>query len=96
MQWARAGEFFFASDTGYRIAVSRRPSGYVYAAFAPEIPYDQFRLMLREHYPRGVTVPQQREPLGYFSTAEDARRACQSHADRQPRPPSPTGTDGAA
>lgn len=96
MQWARGGEFFFASDMGYRIAVSRRSPGYVYAAFAPEIPYDQFRLMLREHYPRGVTVPQQREPLGCFSTAEDARRACQSHADRQPLPPSPHRGNGAA
>jgi hypothetical protein len=91
MQWERIGPFAFAAD-GYRIAVTQHGDALLYSAFAPEIPNERFKLMLRPQYARGEPVPQQREPLGVFSTDDDARQACQRHVDQCPHNPiSPGG-----
>lgn len=79
MRWRWVNGDFSLSDDGYRIAIAQTTNGRRYCAFAPEIPYDRFKLTLREAYPQGVSMPQQREPLGCFSTEEQARRACQEH-----------------
>lgn len=92
MEWIQRGSIFEAAE-GYRIAAFRGPRGLMYSAFAPEIPFEQFKRMLRVQYAIGERVLQQRPLLGCFADPAAARGVCDAHLTGLcPRPP--TGQEG--
>ena len=68
-----------AADTGHQIVKVQVGDRVVYSAFAPTIPYGEYRPLLRVHYAIGETIPQQAEHIGVFETAEEAKAACTPH-----------------
>ena len=81
MDWTNEGGFFKSAE-GYRIAATRDARGWMYSAFAPEIPEKVFETMLRVQYAIGEHVPQQRPLLGCFTDPAEARAACDAHLAR--------------
>ena len=93
MDWKQRGAIFESAE-GYRIAAIRDARGLMYSAFAPEIPYEVFKTMLRIQYAIGQHVPQQRPLLGCFADPAVAREVCERHLSGIcPHPP--TGQEGA-
>lgn len=93
MDWIKRGTIFESAE-GYRIAAFRSERGLIYSAFAPAIPYDEFKTLLRVQYAIGERVPQQRPLLGCFKDPAAARAACDARLSVMcPHPP--TGQAGA-
>ena len=88
LAWAKTSRYSQRADTGHRVSAAKNARAtWIYSAWAPDVAPDlkyydwpPAEFGGREHYPRGVAVPQRCAWLGDHTTPDAARAACQAHA----------------
>jgi hypothetical protein len=87
--WSVTSRYSQRADTGHRVSAAKNARAtWIYSAWAPDVAPDlkyydwpPAEFGGREHYPRGVAVPQRCAWLGDHTTPDAARAACQAHAN---------------
>lgn len=79
MKWERRDKHFAESDLGYRILFTPGlgGEGWLFMAWTPARTVERNEYLA--HYPRGEAVPQPRNWIGTYDTADRAREACEQH-----------------